>query len=477
VVMVMFMTALRQRVPRASTMTSSVAKKKMNATRIENPLFSNSLTASLMTETMIVAPPKLPVIRPAPACTTYINPLLSTLVEETGPQVPESQATLQIRTKASESMTTLTAGIAPATVRSGLGGFMQACRPFSTGQRRHSSSASGVTSPTGSTAPPIANKGDKGGEKEESSRQGRGPKARTLKALSKQEFAMVDADGDGEITAEEWQTRPVDETCNRWKTQRYIISAPDDGHWGLIGGHPGQYPTLKEAGQMQRHYYEMSNEALLLLCAQGNQDAAVERMIREVMHVDQVHWRVAAGTVQDMEALTSGFMTRMLRLPYTIGATAAFTAAAASIPLCFSVTTALWFNDTCVTAELPPPDELETVLECGMWTWGWMEPPLGVISFFLLCLQFARNQTSNMWAASGGQGPYNAFLKRRRYNMLREAYPYYSPLVLGEYSATLTARAGSSQSTVALNHAKQHGPSFATSRSEAVKTYAAAGAV
>jgi hypothetical protein len=28
----------------------------------------------------------------------------------------------------------------------------------------------------------------------------------------------------------------------------------------------------------------------------------------------------------------------------------------------------------------------------GSWTWSWMEPPLGHISFFLLCLQFARNQ-------------------------------------------------------------------------------------
>jgi hypothetical protein len=59
----------------------------------------------------------------------------------------------------------------------------------------------------------------------------------------------------------------------------------------LIGAHPGHYPSLTEVGQMQRHYYEMSNETLAILAAQGSQDAAVERMIREVMFVDQVNAR------------------------------------------------------------------------------------------------------------------------------------------------------------------------------------------
>lgn len=35
-------------------------------------------------------------------------------------------------------------------------------------------------------------------------------------------------------------------------------------------------------------------------------------------------------------------------------------------------------------------------LEVGSWSWNWMEPPLGTISFFLLCMQFAREQRVNI---------------------------------------------------------------------------------
>ena len=59
----------------------------------------------------------------------------------------------------------------------------------------------------------------------------------------------------------------------------------------------------------------------------------------------------------------------------------------ASIPLCFHFQTALWFNEHYVTTEVPPKEDLETILEVGSWTWNWMEPPLGQVSFFLLALQ------------------------------------------------------------------------------------------
>ena len=37
--------------------------------------------------------------------------------------------------------------------------------------------------------------------------------------------------------------------------------------------------------------------------------------------------------------------------------------------------------------QVAKPEDLETILEVGSWTWGWMEPPLGQLSFFLLTLQ------------------------------------------------------------------------------------------
>ena len=43
----------------------------------------------------------------------------------------------------------------------------------------------------------------------------------------------------------------------------------------------------------------------------------------------------------------------------------------------------------------------EKKMQVGNWTWGWMEPPIGTISFVLLVLQFSRNQLENIWLPPG----------------------------------------------------------------------------
>jgi hypothetical protein len=57
-----------------------------------------------------------------------------------------------------------------------------------------------------------------------------------------------------------------------------------------------------------------------------------------------------------------------------------------AFPMVFDLYTASYFNTLYVTTDIPEPKDLETVLEVGNWTWGWMEPPLGTISFFILCM-------------------------------------------------------------------------------------------
>ena len=34
-----------------------------------------------------------------------------------------------------------------------------------------------------------------------------------------------------------------------------------------------------------------------------------------------------------------------------------------------------------VTADVPRDADLETLLETGIWTWSWMEPPMGTLRY------------------------------------------------------------------------------------------------
>ena len=82
--------------------------------------------------------------------------------------------------------------------------------------------------------------------------------------------------------------------------------------------------------------------------------------------------------------------------PFYFGGTVAVIAGYGSIPAVFDLKSVMWINDTFVTVEMPPMEDLETVLEVGSASWGWMEPVLGQVSFFLLCMQFARSQMQNL---------------------------------------------------------------------------------
>ena len=73
------------------------------------------------------------------------------------------------------------------------------------------------------------------------------------------------------------------------------------------------------------------------------------------------------------------------------------------------------------------------LLPCtGTWAWNWMEPPLGQISFFLLCLSFARAQISNL-----GVQPYTAKLKTLRADKIVRKFPQYDEALLTDYSKSV----------------------------------------
>jgi hypothetical protein len=156
----------------------------------------------------------------------------------------------------------------------------------------------------------------------------------------------------------------------------------------------------------------------------------VEVLIRHIMDRDQVDYEKAQEKFEVIAAKNREYMFA-LSLPYQIAVALAVTGGILSFPLVFNLQTAQWFNEIFVTTEVPESADLETVLEVGSWTWQWMEPPLGQLSFFLLTMQYARSQIQNM-----GMKPYTSRMKHWRAQRLAKAFPQYDEHVLMSYSET-----------------------------------------
>ncbi|GMH57410.1 hypothetical protein TrST_g9623 [Triparma strigata] len=189
-----------------------------------------------------------------------------------------------------------------------------------------------------------------------------------------------------------------------------------------------QKPTIEEAKACPRQFYEMSNDMIIRLSAEGIFEAIEERLVRDIMSVDECEWDVARSKFEEISAKNQEGMF-LQTVPYYAGISVGLVGAFGSIPLCFELNTVHWFNEHYVTTEIPPPEDLETWLEVGSWAWNWMEPPLGQVSFFLLALQFARAQMENL-----GIKPYTAMMKSRRADKLVGAFPAYCPNLLRDFS-------------------------------------------
>ena len=96
---------------------------------------------------------------------------------------------------------------------------------------------------------------------------------------------------------------------------------------------------------------------------------------------------------------------------------------------CLPLSVAQSFNELFVTTDIPEPRDLETWLEVGSWTWGWMEPPLGQISFFILCVQFAKDRMHNI-----GVKPYIDFLLSSRASRLSNSFQKYNKKVVQDFA-------------------------------------------
>ena len=179
----------------------------------------------------------------------------------------------------------------------------------------------------------------------------------------------------------------------------------------------------------------MSHDVLLMMAVAGDHGAASERMVREVVAVDGLCWSGADARVEDM----AGLAVRGEGALQNVGVVGSMLVGLGAIPLVFSKDIALVFNEVYVTQDVPAPRDLETWLEVGAWTWNWMEPPLGTISFVLLCYQWAREH-AGAWSR-------RSFRQRRRHERLSREYPQYHPLVLRHFCDTLAERQSRSHSS------------------------------
>lgn len=192
---------------------------------------------------------------------------------------------------------------------------------------------------------------------------------------------------------------------------RSMAGVPDGQHF-----RDGK-PTLEYAKKMTKTFASMTNDQILHFAEMGIPEACRECIVRDVMSVDQVEYDEAMEVFKEI-AKTNREGMFIGALPFYFGVGASVTLGYASIPLVFDLNTVEWFNEKFVTTELPPVQDLETWLEVGSASWGWMEPVLGHMSFFLLTMQFARSQLQNL-----GIRPYSNWLRHRRAARLVQSYP------------------------------------------------------
>jgi len=209
---------------------------------------------------------------------------------------------------------------------------------------------------------------------------------------------------------------PNDHDCNPRKDDRFV----------------DHKPTLAYAKSMPFTFSMMRHEQIVQLSAEGLHEARCEALIRNIMATDNIEYDDA---VKIMSKIIKSNREHMLvhHLPYVFGFVFSIGIGIISIPLVFDHGFTRWFNDRYVTMDVPDVGEVETALEVGSWSWSWMEPVIGTLSFLLLTFQFARAQLENL-----GTTPYSSFMRERRAKRLIKLYPEYDSFLVGQYSRSET---------------------------------------
>jgi len=180
-------------------------------------------------------------------------------------------------------------------------------------------------------------------------------------------------------------------------------------------------PSVRTAQMQPTHISEMAHSTLAHLALSGNHFAHRERMIREIMRVDNVSWDKAHDVLAEMDEYKERRYW-LVTMPYRIGITTATALGIASCFLVFHPATAYWYGTEIVNEDLPDGHDISdlTINQVGTWTWQWMEPMIGTASFVLLCAQFMRSQYVKLQMKS-----FLDIMESRKANMLADKYMHY----------------------------------------------------
>jgi len=123
-----------------------------------------------------------------------------------------------------------------------------------------------------------------------------------------------------------------------------------------------------------------------------------EQLLREIMRADGISRKEALEIMHRMCSHNNSW-NRLYSAPYYVGIAVALFASVVSTALVFHPTVVELYASKVAGEDLPEGVEhvnAMTLNQVGAWSWTWVEPMIGMASFVLLCMQFARAQAGRV---------------------------------------------------------------------------------
>ena len=186
---------------------------------------------------------------------------------------------------------------------------------------------------------------------------------------------------------------------------------------------------------MPRFIYEYSNEMLFFAARDADaHDVHQERLIREIMVVDEVEYDRAAEAMRQIFRYNID-QSRYLMVPFHAGLALCAVSGVLSLPLVFDYSAATAFASYVGASPEAPIPPGAVAADIGTWTWAWMEPMIGTASFSILCLQLVRSAMVNL-----AYRPIYAQVLSWRANALADAFPQYDRPIVKDFGRSQPLR-------------------------------------